>query len=150
MKKILPALLLLVCFYACNDDSRKPPKSENDVDAARNFIGAALAGDYRLARTYMLPDSINQERMNLIERVSLSPDERKGLAEASINIHKVDKIIKDSVTIVIYSNSYKNNQDTLRVIKKDNEWLVDFNYLFDHDSDSLSASPLIKNDSLPK
>ena len=84
----------------------------------------------------MLRDSINEERMNLIERVSLSPDEKKGLAASSINIHSMTPV-NDSVTVVIYSNSFKNNWDTLRVLKQQGKWLVDFNYLWEHDADTL-------------
>lgn len=142
---------LLFCLYACNDAGKKSiGESENDVDAARNFINAALEGNYEKAKTYMLPDSINIERMNAIERVKLSPEEKKGLADASINIHEVTNTIKDSVTIVVYSNSFKNNWDTLRVIKQDGQWLVDFNYLFNRDSDTLSVPSREKPDTTIK
>lgn len=146
MKKIFPSLLLLLVL-ACNNSDKKL-ESENDVDAARNFINAALAGDYNKARTFMLRDSANEERMNLIERVNLLPEEKKGLAAATINIHSVKKL-NDSATVVIYSNSFKNNWDTLKVVRDKGQWLVDFDYLFDHDSDTLTF-PRPKNDSLPK
>lgn len=147
MKKIFSLLFLLFYLSACDNSDRKPAPAENDVDAARSFIQAALSGDYKLARNYMLDDSVNQERMTLIERVNLSEEERKGLAAASIRILNVNRPVKDSVTIVVYSNSYKNNPDTLKVLKQNGEWLVDFNYLFDHDNDSLVMP---KTDSLPK
>lgn len=151
MKKIFyPACFLLLCIAACNSSDRQitAETSENDVDAARNFIQAALLGDYGKARTYMLSDTMNVERMNAIERVSLSPEEKKGLAGSSINIHDVKKV-NDSTTVVIYSNSFKNNRDTLRVLRRDKEWKVDFNYLFTHDSDTLTFPPA-KKDSLRK
>lgn len=140
--------LLLFCLWACNSSDRQPATSENDVDAARNFIQAALVGDYAKAKTYMLSDTLNLERMNAIERVSLSPEEKKGLAGATINIHGVKKL-NDTATVVIYSNSFKNNWDTLRVLRQDGEWLVDFNYLFTHDTDTLSFPDSNKKDSLP-
>ena len=145
MKKILPVSILLLALCACNN-SDQSGKSENDVDAARNFIQAALNGDYDKARTYMLPSPINEERMDAVQRVSLrfSPDERKGLAGSSINIHNVNKL-NDSATIVIYSNSFKNDWDTLRVIKEKENWLVDFNYTFTHGADSSLAVPVLKD-----
>jgi hypothetical protein len=145
MKKIIPFAFLFF-ITACNDSDKSG--SENDVDAARNFINAALAGDYNKARSFMLRDSANEEHMNLIERVNLSPDEKKGLAGATINIHTIKKL-NDSSTVVIYSNSFKNNWDTLKVVRNEGQWLVDFDYLFDHDSDTL-AFPSVKKDSLPK
>lgn len=148
MKKIVRLTpFLLLCLLACNDAGQNM-KSENDVDAARNFIQAALNGDYNKARGYMLPNQINEQRMDAIERVPLRSDEKKGLAEASINIHNVSKI-NDTATIVIYSNSFKNDWDTLRVIKQKDQWLVDFNYYFTHDSDSSLAVPDLK-DNTPK
>ncbi|HEY6504749.1 MAG TPA: hypothetical protein VIZ28_12290 [Chitinophagaceae bacterium] len=145
MKKILSLTsFLLFCLYACNED-KKEPASENDVDAVRNFIQAALEGNYEKAKTFMLADSISLERMSNIERVNLSPEEKKGLAAASINVHNITRV-NDSTTIVIYSNSFKNNWDTLRAVKLKNNWLVDFNYLFDHDNDIL----MNRKDSLAK
>lgn len=130
-------LFLLIMFAACESNDRKPGGDPvTDIDAARDFIRASLDGNFQKARNYMLRDSINEERMNLIERVSLSPDEKKGLAASSINIHSVTPV-NDSVTVVIYSNSFKNNWDTLRVLKQQGKWLVDFNYLWEHDADTL-------------
>jgi hypothetical protein len=52
---------------------------------------------------------------------------------------------------VIYSNSFKNNRDTLKVIRQEGKWRVDFDYLFNHDDDSLSAPPpILKKDTLPE
>lgn len=149
MKKIAIPSFLLFILAACNSEDRKPPAAENDIDAARNFIQASLEGNYKKAGTYMLPDSANLSRMAVIERLPFASDERKGLAGATINIHNVNRA-NDSTTIVIYSNSYKNNWDTLRVVRKSDQWLVDFNYIWDHDTDSSSKAPYLNIDSLQK
>jgi Domain of unknown function (DUF4878) len=148
MKKILTlSSFLLFCFGACKNQDKQTGKSENDLDAARNFIQAALYGKYDEAKIYMLRDSINEERMRLMERVRLSSDEKAGLASASINIHNVNPV-NDSTTIIIYSNSFKNDKDTLKVVKIKGQWLVDFNYLFEHDKDTLNKQPPVhKTDS---
>lgn len=147
MKKILTfSLLLFIYLCSCKNQDKQVGKSENDIDAARNFVQAALYGKYDEARTFMLRDSINEDLMNLVERQNLSQDERRGLAGASINIHTV-KPVNDSITIVIYSNSFKNNWDTLKVLKIKGQWLVDFKYLFDHDNDTLMTHPVNKPDS---
>ncbi len=129
--------LFLLFFVAACKPKDKTITAENDLDAARSFIQSALYGDYQKARKYMLPDSANEQHMNAVERVTLSPDEKRGLAEASIRIINVSYPVKDSVTIVIYSNSYKNNPDTLKVVRQNDKWLVDFKYLYEHDADSL-------------
>ena len=146
MKKIFYFFSFLLCFGACNNGNNETPKAENDVDAIRNFIQFALYGEYEKAKAYMLRDSINKEQMNAIERVNLSPEEKRGLATASIIIHNVNRL-NDSTTIVIYSNSFKNNRDTLRAVRQNGEWLVDFNYLFNHDMDTLTNSSVNQPDS---
>lgn len=139
MKKILYiSSFLLFSVLSCKNADQDAGSSENDVDAARNFIQSALEGNYDKATTYMLRDSVNMERMNDIKRVNLSPEEKRGLASASINIHNISRQ-DDSTTIVIYSNSFKNNWDTLKVIKDEGKWLVDFKYLFERPTDTMPA-----------
>jgi hypothetical protein len=145
MKKI-SYLASFLLFYLISCKNEEEVKSENDIDAVRNFVQAALEGNYEKARGFMLADSINLDRMKMIEALNLSPEERRGLATASINVHEI-KRVNDSTTIVIYSNSCKNNWDTLRALKRKEQWLVDFNYLFEHDMDTLvNKTDSLKND----
>jgi hypothetical protein len=143
-KNILLSLLFLhFCFYGCNneDEQATTPTSENDIDAARNFIRASLNGDYDKAKSYMLKDSANNQFFDAYERnfTTLDGEQRRDYRNASLNIHQV-KPVNDSVTIIIYSNSYKKDHDTLKVIRLNNEWLVDFKYLFQHDMDTLQTT----------
>ncbi|ANH82443.1 hypothetical protein A8C56_17025 [Niabella ginsenosidivorans] len=133
-------LFLLFLLPSCLPDrSDKEETSDSDIDAARNFIQAALKGNYNDAKKFMLNDTENVERMDAASRIQRSPDEKQGLWDASINIHE-RKLLNDSTSIIIYSNSYyKDNKDTLKVVKRNGNWLVDFKYLFKHD-DSLPAS----------
>ena len=106
--------------------------SENDVDAARNFIRAALDGDYSKARTFMLQDSSNTQLLDAFENIyqhRMSRDDKRGYREASINMNEV-RPFNDSITIVNYSNSYKKKIDSLKIVKLNNQWLVDFKYSF--------------------
>ena len=74
MKRTLVSVsFLLFCLYACNDAGKETNNtSENDLDAARNFLQASLKGDYEKAKAYMLQDSINLQRMDAIERMMVS------------------------------------------------------------------------------
>lgn len=151
MKKIqLPLfMLLLLVFSGCKSAKDKAaPPAENDIDAARNFIRAALDGKFNLARTYMLPDSVNINYMDVAERSYGKSDKatKEGYRTASIRILPVT-VINDSTTIVIYSNSFKNDPDTLRVLHKNDKWLVDLKYLYEHDMDTMMKKP-IQNDTL--
>lgn len=140
MQKIMYCLLSLVFgLLACNSDDRGTASgtSDSDIDAARNFIQAALVGDFQRAKTFMINDSMNHEDLNAIQRLNerLSKEEKEKYQEASIRIHQHRKI-NDSTSVIYYSNSYRNKTDSLKVIKANGQWLVDFKYIF-HKSDSL-------------
>lgn len=109
------------------------------MDATRNFIRAALDGKFDEAKKYMLIDSSNVHYLiNAEENYNkLDPPSKESYAASSIIIHSKDEKIKDSLAVVIFSNSYKNNPDTLRVLKQNNQWLVDLKYLYEHDYDTL-------------
>lgn len=139
-------LFLFFSLPACKNDQKSTGKSENDIDAARNFIRAALDGKFDVARTYLLADSINTNWMDVAERSyrKADPDTKNGYRSSSINIHQVNPV-NDSTTVVIYSNSFKNDHDTLKVLKQNGQWLVDLKYLYEHDMDSLYNKPVNKD-----
>ena len=145
--KVLPFLLLLQCFfYACNNgDKKESAKSENDIDAARNFIRAALDGNFDKARTYMLDDTVNTQFLDAVERNyrKMQPDAINSYRSASIRIYSPVVNVNDSTSIVVYSNSFKNDQDTLRIVHLNGEWLVDLKYLFQHDMDTLMQQRIL-------
>ena len=61
--------------------------------------------------------------------MKMSREDRHGYSEANIII---DSSIaqSDSVDIIYYSNTYKNKPSKLKLVKHNNEWLVDFKYTF--------------------
>jgi hypothetical protein len=139
-------LFLFFLLPACNSDKKPTGQSENDIDAARNFIRAALDGKFDEARTYLLTDSVNINWMDVAERSYQKTDDdtKRGYRSSSINIHQVNPV-NDSTTVVIYSNSFKNDHDTLKIIKEKGQWLVDLKYLYEHDMDTLFNKPVIKD-----
>ena len=134
MKKISVLLIgtVTLLLVSCNTGADSEA-AESDITAATGFVQAALKGKYDRAADFMLHDSLNDERLDAVSRMQLSSAEKQGLWDASINIHS-RKLVNDSTSIIIYSNSFhKENQDTLKVVKKEGKWLVDFKYLFDHE-----------------
>jgi len=130
MKNYIFACLFFFAACASPADKEKEEASENDLDAARSFIQASLKGQYGKARDFMLQDSVNEQHMDAVSRVNLSSNEKQGLWDASINIHS-RQLLNDSTSIIIFSNSFhKENRDTLKVLRIDGQWLVDFKYLF--------------------
>ncbi|HYM92751.1 MAG TPA: hypothetical protein VET23_01315 [Chitinophagaceae bacterium] len=134
-KYIFLFLFFIVAGCGNNKEEKKP---ENDIDAARDFIRAALDGKFDEAKTYLLRDSSNLQYLDAVARnyEKMDADTKDNYHEASINIHRVNPI-NDSTTIVVYSNSFKNITDTLLILKTNQQWLVDLKYLFEHDRDTL-------------
>ncbi len=138
-------LFLLFCLYACSN-KKQSGKSENDIDAARNFIRAALDGKFNEARTFLLPDSVNINYLDVAERSYQKTDAeiKRDYRASSINIHQVTPV-NDSTTVIIFSNSFKNDHDTLKIVRQTGQWLVDLKYLYQHDADTLLNKPMHKD-----
>ena len=150
MKFTTILLIAFVCslYTACKDDPKKESTaSENNIDAARNFIRAALDGKFDEARRFMLQDSVNTNYMDIAERAyqNIDPVTKNGYRSSSIRILPPITELNDSVSIIIYSNSFKNDPDTLRVMKANGQWLVDLKYLYEHDADTIAVKPAEKD-----
>ena len=134
MKLFIASLscVFLILLSACNEVNNKR-KPGDALEAGRYFIDASLKGDYKEAKKYLLADSIN---LMYFERISdfynkMKPGEKDGYKNANIIISS-DGIqnVSDSITIINYSNSFKNKPSKIKVIKVNGEWLVDFKYTF--------------------
>lgn len=148
MRKIFVLPCCFIILVVSCKSKEKQTTSESNIDAARNFIRAALDGKFSEARTFMLQDSVNTNYMDLVERSYINIDQatKDGYRVSSINIHLLDPL-NDSTSIIIYSNSFKNDHDTLKVQKRNDNWLVDFKYLYQHDADTIIKKPIL-NDTL--
>jgi hypothetical protein len=138
-KLFLLASCLVFSCISCNNDDKKPsPESGNDINAVTDFIRAALDGKFEEARKLLLSDSLNINYLDVNERSyqKLDPDTRNGYRESSIHIHQVTPV-NDSTTIIIFSNSFKNDHDTLKALKVSGQWLIDLKYLYQHDMDTM-------------
>jgi hypothetical protein len=134
MKRLIQISTLLILF-ACNNSPNEPEviKPENGMDAAGKFLRAALDGDYKKARTYLVNDSTNNQIIDIYEKDynnSLPPEDKKAYKTASIRFLKETHEVNDSTTIVHYSNSYKNRPDSLKIIKVNGQWFIDLNFTF--------------------
>ena len=129
MHKIICLLIISLAITACNH-SAEVSKSD-PLESGRGFIESSLKGDYDEAQKYILQDSINIGYFNGLKDFNSkrTTDEKEGYRDANILIDSTQKI-SDSVTIITYSNTYKNQPSKLKMVKKNNEWLVDFKYTF--------------------
>jgi hypothetical protein len=130
---LIISLFLLGFFSACrgdsNDRSDTTNTSENDVDAARNFIRLFLDGELEKARNMLFEDSLNSQIFDAYERIykNRSSVDKKGYKGSTIQIHSV-RTVNDSVSVVSYSNSFKKIVDSLKVMKDKGDWKIDLKY----------------------
>ena len=142
-QKISPLLFILFLLASCGNEEKAPATSDSHVDAVRNFVRAALDGKFNEARMYMISDSVNNNYMDVAERsyANMTQENKDGYRASSIQFPSPMVTLNDSISIIIYSNSFKNNPDTLKVIKTGGKWLVDFKYLYLHDADTINNKP---------
>lgn len=134
MRGLLIISLFFIGFLAaCNNDttdrSDTTKTSENDVDAARNFIRLFLDGQLDRARTMLVQDTLNTQIFDAYERIykNRDPKEKNGYKDATIQIHAVRQV-NDSISVVSYSNSFKKIVDSLKVMKDNGAWKIDLKY----------------------
>lgn len=130
MKKIIALLTLSsLIMAACNRSAEVNKK--DPLEAGRGFIDASLKGDYVEAKKYLLDDSTNIEYFEGFSDFSkkASREERDGLRDANIIIDSVRQA-SDSVYLINYKNSFKKVPSKLKLVKKGDQWLVDFKYTF--------------------
>lgn len=136
---VLSALILCLAMFACNDSGRNlSDEPTDDVNTATSFLRAALDGQFDRIKTFIVQDSLNLQDLDASERLyeKMSDDEKRLYRGASPHIHE-RKPVDSATTIIIYSNTYRNTKDSLRMVKQDGKWLVDFKYIFKHKPDTL-------------
>jgi hypothetical protein len=122
-------LAFVVIAFACKHSAEVSKK--DPLESGRGFIESALKGDYDEAQKYLFPDSTNMEYFNGLKDFNSkrSQAEKDGYKNANILIDSTQQL-SDSVSIITYSNTYKNIPSKLKMVKKGSEWLVDFKYTF--------------------
>ena len=125
-------LFAITLFAACNNSENYPPV-ENPLDAGRQFIEAVFKGNFKRAGMLILDDAENKKLLK--EKMeddfyNRSSQDRNELKQSSITIFTNEDVIKDSLTIINFINSYDQKPAVLKVIKKNGNWVVDLKYTF--------------------
>lgn len=117
-------------MIACNNDDEKIA-AEGAHDAAGMFINNVLDGKFNEARNLMVRDGENNHWLNETEKkyVNLSREDKRNMRESEPTIYETRKL-SDSASIIYYSNSYNNRQDSVKLVRKNGNWLVDLKYTF--------------------
>lgn len=127
-------ILLFFLISACSEN-KEYEKPDDPLEAGREFIRFALDGEMSKAKSFILPDAVNERIFDNIEKkyAAESEEEKTSYKNASIIINKMHSI-NDSTAIINYSNSFKKEDSEIKLIKREGEWWVDFKYTFTGDS----------------
>ena len=131
MRKIISFCFAVQIFCLSCTQNQNAINREDPIEAGREFIDASLKGNYEYAKKYLLDDSVNMEYFNGLVKFNnkLSPQEKDGYKSANIIIDSIQNI-SDTITIINYSNTFKNTPDKIKLVRINKEWLVDFKYTF--------------------
>lgn len=129
--KVLFTCLNFFVLMACGCNNNNYKDAVTALDGGREFIDGCLKGDFKKAAFYMISDSINNSDLLKIKRDynAKSPEQKSEYATASIIIND-DEAINDSTHIINYKNSYDKIARKVKLIKRNDKWLVDFKYTF--------------------
>ena len=129
--KILFTGLYFFALIACSCNNYNYKDAVTALDGGREFIDGCLKGDFKKAAFYMVDDSINNSDLLKIKRDynEKSEAQKHEYATASIIIDG-DETINDTTHIINYKNSYDKIARKVKVINRNNRWLVDFKYTF--------------------
>lgn len=128
MKAVLYFVMAFLLFTSCGS---KYPPSENAFDAGREFIDACLKGDFNKASFYMLQNATNNNILDSLQKEynAKSTTLQQQYKSASIIIDQ-EETFSDSIHIIYYKNSYDKVAHKIKVVKSNDNWLVDFKYTF--------------------
>lgn len=123
--------ILSALFFTACQNATGVVEPEDGEDAGREFVRAVLDGDYVKAETYIVKD---EEDVELYKRYvdymrKLDGKELIEYKQSNITIHEIQHQ-GDTTVIMKYSNSVTKQPQNLKVVKRNDKWLVDFSYTF--------------------
>ena len=127
MKKIIVLFVMAAVAASCSSDGSYT-KATDPIEAGREFIRASLDGNYDKASFYLYKDSAGVNEMLLnkwkTDYGHWKQEDKVGHKEANIRVINTLPV-NDSVLNFVFSNSYKKDTTTIKIVKLQGEWLVD-------------------------
>lgn len=121
---ILLALLIASCSNSSNDADLSP------LNVANEFAMASTKGDFKHALRHLLNTKENikaytdfQQRYN-----TQTLEKKEGYKNASLQKWKEEVVQLDSIYYYTFTNSFSKTSHTIKVVKANDNWKVDFIY----------------------
>lgn len=128
MRKIIALFILTAIIASCSTTEAGYTKAADAQEAAREFVRSSLDGNYDRASFYLYRDSAGVNEMLLNKWRSdyskWSQEDKVGHKNANIIVITTEPL-KDSALNFVFSNTYKKDTTTIKVVKANGEWLVD-------------------------
>ena len=126
-------LLAGILLISSCENKESFKKAEDAEDAGREFIRATLDGNYDKAKFYLYLDSadfniriLDKWRTNYD---AMDREEKSAFKSASIRPIEISPINNSNSYTYTYYNSYKKDTTTIRILRVNDEWLVDLREL---------------------
>ena len=127
MKKTNSLFVLAVLIFSCTSTGNYT-KAVDAQEAAREFIRSSLDGNYDRASFYLYKDSAGVNEMLLnkwkTDYSHWSQEDKVGHKEANILVITTQPV-NDSSMNYVFSNSYKKDTTTIKIVRVKGDWLVD-------------------------
>lgn len=120
---------VLFLFVSCENKVERP---EDAIGTGRLFIRSLLDGDFKTANELIYQDSSNMLTLKkYVDQYEnkLTEDQKKESKKSDIIIHKIENQ-SDTIIILYFSSSLQKEKKPLRILKKANQWQVDFHYTY--------------------
>jgi hypothetical protein len=98
---------------------------------ATAFIRSTLDNNIEEAKKYIVNDDQNVQLIETLGRLNEKEDKakREGFKNADIIIEKIDPVVKDSLEVIYYSNTFdRKEKNKLKLVRISGKWLIDFKY----------------------
>ncbi len=130
MKYAFYLFILLGTLNGCTSTKNYPPATDA-LDAAREFLGSCLKGDFEKAAAYMVTDESNKKLLKEAEETyrAKSANQQKQFSEASLQNISIEEV-STTTTIIYYTYSFDKVARKVKAVLNNNIWLVDFKYTF--------------------
>jgi len=131
MNKKLAVIAIALMLFSCGGNKKTPV---TDTAVATEFIRNILDDDFKSAEQYLIKNDFNQQYFERFQQEYHSKDkaELEKYKAADIVIYDI-KPVNDSVHIVNYSNTYKEEtKNKLKLVWVNGKWLVDLNTISDN------------------
>ncbi len=126
-------LLAGILLISSCENKESFKKAEDAEDAGREFIRATLDGNYDKAKFYLYMDSADFN-IRILDKWrasfnAMDGEEKSSFKSASIRPIEIAPVNNSNSYTYTYYNSYKKDTTTIRILRVNDEWLVDLREL---------------------